>query len=152
MDKEMMKAFSRDLRRIERNIEYTLKNQTSCCGVSRAQCHALLELHFAGAVSLASLSEMLVLDPSTVSRTIDAMTGAALVERRPDPKNRRRVVLTLTAAGQKKAASINDACDRMYSAAVSKMSPARLPVLADVVRVLADLMDTARGCCDREGK
>lgn len=152
VDKEILRAFRRDLRRIERCIEYDLKNQTTCCGVSTAQCHALLEMEQLGPTSLAALSEVLALDPSTVSRTVDGLYKAGLAGRSQDPRSRRRVLLTLTAAGRRKAAAINNACDTVYTSATRKLAPDRVRVLAEDVRLLADLMDMARGCCEREGK
>lgn len=155
MNKELIRAFRRNLRRVERGVENSLKSQTACCGVSSAQCHALLELAELEPASLAALSKVLELDSSTVSRTVDSLVEDGLAERRRDPKSRRRVILTLTAAGKKKAAAINKACDALYSAAARKFSHARITVLVEGARLLADLMDMinismAGGCCARK--
>lgn len=39
-----VRTFRAALRRLERNVAATLQSQASCCGVSVAQCHVLLEL------------------------------------------------------------------------------------------------------------
>src|SRR5919206_749156 len=60
----------------------------------------LLALHFISAkapITLMSLSHVLDLRPPATSAMVDRLTRAGLVCRRPDPTDRRRVLLTVTA-------------------------------------------------------
>lgn len=46
------------------------------------------------------VAALLGVTPSTVTSVVDGLVGRGLVERRPDTADRRRVVLSLTSAGQ----------------------------------------------------
>lgn len=50
--------------------------------------------------SIGEVAATLTIDPSTASRLVDQRVNDGLLERSPDPVDRRRAVLTLTAAGR----------------------------------------------------
>ena len=54
--------------RLQRKMEFFDDLQSSCCGVSFAQCHALAAIRRAGKISLNDLAAGMGLDKSTVSR------------------------------------------------------------------------------------
>ena len=68
-------------------------------GLTGPQLWALWELNRAGALSLKGLSARMHLDPSTVTGVVDRLQRRQLLVRAPDPQDRRRVVLSLTAEG-----------------------------------------------------
>jgi hypothetical protein len=41
MNREAIRELRRHIREIEREVEFNLKDQIDCCGVSMAQCHVL---------------------------------------------------------------------------------------------------------------
>jgi len=49
--------------------------------------------------SIGAVATLLAIDPSTASRLVDQRVAEGLLERSPDPDDRRRVVLRLTPAG-----------------------------------------------------
>jgi DNA-binding MarR family transcriptional regulator len=114
MDIQTVQNFRRSLRSIEREVEQQIKTDTVCCGVSLAQCHALMELGLGGAMTIADLAEIIKLDKSTLSRTIDSMVQTGLVDRTIDPKDRRYMQIKLTAQGKKVFAEINTGCNQLY--------------------------------------
>src|SRR6266567_1494040 len=63
------------------------------------QAKALHELNVDPPISMRELAERLKSDPSNVTGLIDRLEARGLVERRPDPKDRRIKGLALTAAG-----------------------------------------------------
>lgn len=77
-----------------------MKSDVSCCGVTVAQCHALLEVEKNGEISLVDLAYALGLDNSTLSRTIDSIVQERLVERRANPHDRRHISIALTDKGK----------------------------------------------------
>jgi len=105
--------FRRDLRVLERELMRQLEEETACCGVTLAQCHALLELSFSE-LSLGGLAAAVDLDPSTLSRTVDGLVKAGLVERTQGLADRRSVRLALSAAGRARVAAIDRMCNRYY--------------------------------------
>ena len=100
---KFIREFRRDLRVLEREAVRHLEGETSCCGVTLGQCHAILELSFSDS-SLTALAAALDLDTSTQSRTVDGLVKAGWVERTQDAGDRRAVRLALTAAGRAKVA------------------------------------------------
>src|SRR5216683_4947280 len=67
------------------------------------QAKALHELNVEPPISMRELAERLKSDPSNVTGLIDRLEARGLVERRPDPNDRRIKGLALTAAGAKDA-------------------------------------------------
>jgi DNA-binding MarR family transcriptional regulator len=63
------------------------------------QAKALHELNVEPPISMRELAERLKSDPSNVTGLIDRLEARGLVERRPDPKDRRIKGLALTSAG-----------------------------------------------------
>ncbi|RAI44556.1 MarR family winged helix-turn-helix transcriptional regulator [Rhodoplanes roseus] len=58
-------------------------------GLTRAQWQVLAHLRRAEGIAQGGLAELLEVEPITLARIVDRLEDAALVERRPDPKDRR---------------------------------------------------------------
>jgi DNA-binding MarR family transcriptional regulator len=84
------------MRALDKNIGALEKTELICCGATIGQCHAVMEIGFAGKVSLIELANVLNLDKSTMSRTVNNLVTDDWVERITDPENRRYVQLGLT--------------------------------------------------------
>src|SRR5665647_2726100 len=67
------------VRILTRKLGLLEKNEASCCGVSLTQCHVIVELGRAGSISVNYLANMLGLDKSTMSRTINSLVEQDLV-------------------------------------------------------------------------
>ena len=65
-------------------------------GVSRAQWQVLIALSRSEGINQAMLAERLEVETITVARMVDRLQDAGLVERRPDPADRRAWRLFLT--------------------------------------------------------
>jgi DNA-binding MarR family transcriptional regulator len=65
------------------------------------QFAALAKLDEQGAVSQNSLGRMIAMDAATMQGVVARLADRGLVSRTPDPSDRRRVSLSLTAAGQR---------------------------------------------------
>ncbi len=153
-----LRRFRRGLRALERRVEQALEDQTSCCGVSAAQCHLLLEMAEAGPGSIGFFAERLELDLSTLSRTVESLVQAGLALRNADPGDRRRQVIALSDAGRARAKAINDSCDAYYEALLSMLPAKQREAALEVVPLLAQAMGARGqaaerpivGCCSRE--
>lgn len=109
-----IRFFRKVLRRFERMVS-TLQKENSCCvGATFAQCHVLLEIEELGETTIAELVGSLRLDKSTLSRTIDGLVNTSLVERKPNPADRRFTLLSLTRAGKETCVEFNKANDEYY--------------------------------------
>jgi len=141
---DSLRVFRKHLRAIEREVEYQLKDQTLCCGVTSAQCHVLLELADRGASNLIELSKQLRLDSSTLSRTVDSLVRAGYIDRVVDPMNRRYVQLGLTARGRRKVESIARSCNRLYRSLLREVPGDMQGALVESVRLLAEIFARER--------
>lgn len=121
-----------------------LEADTGCCGVTLAQCHTLLELA-AAELSLTGLAAALDLDASTLSRTVDGLVRAGMVERAEDASDRRSLRLTLTPAGRAKVAFIDGLCNRYYADLLAGISERDRRSVLRAVGLLAERMRTLRG-------
>ena len=117
-DMQSVKNFRVLLRRFER--ELFMQNTDSCCnGVTLAQCHTLLEIESKGKGSLTELANILGLDKSTVSRTVDGLVNVGLVDRTIPAENRRMATLQLTSTGKNMCNSINSTNDKYFADTLS---------------------------------
>ncbi len=153
-----LRRFRRGLRALERRVEQALEDQTSCCGVSAAQCHLVLEIAEAGPSSIGFFAERLELDLSTLSRTVESLVQAGLALRAADPGDRRRQLVALSAAGAERARAINQSCDAYYAALLAGLPAGLREAALEVVPLLANAMGargqaaerSVGGCCSRE--
>jgi DNA-binding MarR family transcriptional regulator len=112
MEIKKIRRFRKVLRNFERLTTVQLK---SCCsGVSLAQCHVLLEIEEQGQATTGQLAQRLGLDKSTLSRTIDGLVSIGLVERLPNPSDRRFTPLVVTKQGKAICDAINREADDYY--------------------------------------
>ena len=98
-----------------------------------AQARALHELDLDRPISMRELAERLKSDPSNVTGVIDRLEARGLVERRPDPTDRRIKGLALTPAGARLRKRL---FARLYSAppSVAALSEQDQGVLRDVLQ------------------
>ena len=147
-----IREFRKNLRALEREVQLSMASDTGCCGVSLAQCHLLLEVEDRGQTSITALADILELDKSTLSRTVDGMCRAGLLNRETDPASRRQQIISLTPAGTAKAQTINGLCDGSYTRlfdfipAASRQSVVKsVALLAEAMRHMRRSPDTP--CC-----
>jgi MarR family transcriptional regulator, transcriptional regulator for hemolysin len=69
-------------------------------GMTRAQWAVLVRLDRSEGLNQSELAEMLDLQPITLTRLLDKLCDSGLIERRPDPADRRAKRLFLTAAAR----------------------------------------------------
>ncbi|AFQ44896.1 MarR family winged helix-turn-helix transcriptional regulator [Desulfosporosinus meridiei] len=102
------------IRLLERKLGVLEDNQYSCCGISMAQCHALVEIGRIKDISLNELAEQLNLENSTMSRTVNNLVTNELVKREIDPQDRRYVTITLSENGDKLFKGIEEEMNQYF--------------------------------------
>ncbi|MDF2934607.1 MAG: transcriptional regulator, partial [Chryseobacterium sp.] len=88
------------VRILVRSLGMLEKSDASCCGVTITQCHAIVEIGRKGKISLIDLADLLDVDKSTMSRTVNNLVETGLALRDMDTDNRRYIVIQLTEDGQ----------------------------------------------------
>jgi DNA-binding MarR family transcriptional regulator len=94
-------------------------------GMTRAQWAILIWLERQPGISQKELSEILEVEPITVARLIDRLEARGMVERRPDPRDRRIWRLHLLEPGRGVLSEIDDQradMTRMVTAGISEES------------------------------
>jgi DNA-binding MarR family transcriptional regulator len=151
-----IREFRRSLRTLEQEVGLSMASETGCCGVTLAQCHMLLEVEQRGQTSVTELAALLELDKSTMSRTVDTMCRAGILNRETDPANRRQQVISLTAEGKGKSDRINSLCDVSYTRLFDFIPAEKRSMVVESAALLAHAMrqmrkSPASPCCTDEG-
>ncbi len=148
-------ALPREAERLRRALQ-ALSRVTQCCDRDRACCHgvsasgshALDALSRIGSVSLNRLAAELFLDKSTTSRIVTSLERDGLVERAPDPDDRRAVLVGITGAGREIRERIREEGSRDAEALLAAHTP---EVRAGIVSLLDDVVGRAAQWTDVEG-
>ena len=127
MDEIPVRKFREILRNFER--ELNTQNQSGCCcGVTVTQCHMLMALDKQDNITLNELAELVNLDKSTVSRTVDTLVNLDLIARTIPKNNRRTTLITLTGKGRDTCRTINSGNDFYYRQVLGAITPDLRPL------------------------
>jgi DNA-binding MarR family transcriptional regulator len=130
-----IRGFRRVLRKFEQTTGY--QANTCCLGVTVPQCHALLEIEFMGETTIGGLAERLDLDKSTLSRTVEGLVRLGLVERLPNPQDRRYMIVKLSEKGQQTCDSINKVNDEFYRQVIESIPAAKREDVLEAIQIFA---------------
>jgi DNA-binding MarR family transcriptional regulator len=84
------------LKELSRRYTLHFEQRASEFGLTLSQCKALVRLEKNQGASQARLAELAEVDPMTMVRILDRMEADGVLERRPDPADRRARCLYLT--------------------------------------------------------
>jgi DNA-binding MarR family transcriptional regulator len=107
------------IRVLVRNLGILEESEATCCGTTVSQCHAIVEIGRAEDISLNELAELLALDKSTMSRTINKIVDSGLAIRESHPEDRRYITIRLTDEGTKVFGSIENSMEQYYKSIFS---------------------------------
>ena len=89
-------ALGREIYEVSRTIRRNFDRRARSMGFTQAQWTVLLHLDKNEGISQAGLADIVEMQPISLARILDRMESAGLIERRPDPDDRRAVKLFLT--------------------------------------------------------
>jgi DNA-binding MarR family transcriptional regulator len=99
-----------------------------------AQAEVIRCLADAGPISLRTLGEMLVCESGSPSRLVDSLVGRELVERREDSRDRRSVVLKLTAVGARLDRAVRKVEDALYDGIARQLNSEAIRAALELLR------------------
>lgn len=137
--RELIRILVRDLGVLE-------KSDASCCGVSLAQCHAIVEIGRKEKISLVDLASLLGLDKSTMSRTINNLVESDLVHRDLDMENRRYVIIQLTEKGSSVFRNIEESMDVYYMSIFNSIPENKRSQVLESLQLLKEAVESNK-CC-----
>ncbi len=108
--------------------------------VTPSQARALAVLRRGGSQRLGELADRLRIVPRSATEVVDALAERGLVERKPDPADRRATLVVLTAEGERVATAIRAARTSGASSLFARLPDADR---AELARLLAALRAAA---------
>ena len=122
--------------------------RTRDSGVTALQWRLITYLKRHEGVRQGPLAELIEVEPITLSRMVDRLAEAGLVERRADPADRRAWQLYLTPRAGEQLAGMRPVAEALSAEALEGLSPAEIEQLTALVeRVRANL---SRRICQKE--
>ncbi len=146
-DAKQARRLRETLRTLVRRLGILERGEASCCGITIAQCHVVVELGRAERMSLNDLAELLRLDKSTVSRSVDNLVSAGLVLRETDAADRRYVTLALSDNGREVFADLEQRMEAYFADIVALLPADKREQVLDSLVLLAGAI-TSPDCCD----
>jgi len=106
-------------------------------GLSAAQVFVLHVLKEQGALSVGELAERTATDPSSVSVVVRKLHEKGLVAKTPSAEDRRRLVITLTAAGRRAVVKRPVPVQQLLMGRLAELKPRELHTLAGLLERVA---------------
>ncbi len=131
-----LREFRGALRDLAHTIGRQLRDDTQCCGLGYLTCHVVLALDAGSGRSLRELEEELGTDKAALSRAVDQLVNAGQVTRKPNPRDRRAVLIALTAAGRRTVREVTAYTDRKYRALFDRLPAGQHGAVIETVRAL----------------
>ena len=121
---------------VARKLRETSQETLAPWDINPSQFRALRVLNHHGAIRLSDLSGRLHIAPRSATEVVDALETRGLVERRPDPGDRRAILVELTGQGTGVLAAIRAARGTEAERVFDRLSPADRDHLARTLRDL----------------
>ena len=85
---------------LECHLDNINHNDCCTCNVNKSECFLIVEIGRQPGICIKDLAQILKLDKSGVSRSVEELVKKGYILRQPSEKDRRSVVLTLTKSGE----------------------------------------------------
>ena len=120
------------------------------CGVSLSSLNAMLVIESTPACRVNDIARAVAITVGGASQAVDRLEAAGLCTRRPNPYDRRSLVLELTPASQELVASAGAVFDQQLEAFLS--APLAERSLSQLAATLATVRDAASRANESRGK
>ena len=141
----LLSAMADQLGRQQRGL-HALKAQLARgeTDVERAMHVVLFVLADTGPLRVSALADRLGTDPSTTSRQTGELVKRELLQRLPDPDDRRACLLAVTSAGHDVVAAMKERRHERLARAVETFSDEEIVTFTDLISRFADGLEQAR--------
>jgi MarR family transcriptional regulator, organic hydroperoxide resistance regulator len=135
--------FLRTLWRLNHSIEARSKLMESTLGVTFQQRTVLRLVGQFPGISAGELATYLHVDPGTVSATLRRLQARGFLARRRDVEDRRRVLLELTARGERLDVAVKGTVEQAVGIVLERVSDQRLDAMLELLGALVHRLDTS---------
>lgn len=118
-----------------------LLRQQSDYDLTPTQLAALATLHRCGPVPVGTLADVEQVSAPTATKVVGRLHASGLVERRPDPTDRRVALVALTPAGEALLAEIRDRKTAWLTQRLGQLPAGELDRVVDALAVLEHLTE-----------
>lgn len=144
--KDNSKQLRELIRILERKLGVLQEGGYSCCRITMSQCHALVEIGRSKGISLNQLADLLNLENSTMSRTVNSLVTSELAKRDTDPQDRRYVTISLTDSGNELYKGIEEKMNLYFKKIYETISEDKRQQVLESMQILLDAIDQNE-CC-----
>jgi DNA-binding MarR family transcriptional regulator len=134
------------VRLLVRKLGVLERGDASCCDITLSQCQTIVEIGRARKMSMNLLSEVLGLDKSTVSRSIDKLVNDGIIVRETDSEDRRSVTLQLSEKGQSIFEEVEKRMAIYFDGVVAAIPAEKREQVVESMQYLAQALKGIR-CC-----
>jgi MarR family transcriptional regulator, transcriptional regulator for hemolysin len=125
-----------------------IDNRAKSRGTTRAQWIVLFRLRQQEGLSQVDLADVLELQPISLVRLLDRLVEHGLLERRPDPKDRRANRLFLTASGRQLVDDLDSLRDAIASDVLQQIPADAIETSLETLR---DIKERIKGLAEPPG-
>lgn len=141
LDMEKFELLREYTRLIERKLEMLNEGECCSCNITTAQCHALVEVGRRKDISLKELAEILELNKSTMSKTVEDLYKKRLISREPLETDRRAIKINLTEEGMRHFEMIEAAMNRKFSEIFDRIPAGKQDNVLDALNLYIDSLN-----------
>lgn len=128
---------------LARSVRRAFDRRARALGYTQYQWRVLLMLAKTQGCSQATLAEKLEMQPIAVARILDRMEEAGLVERQPDPNDRRAVKLFLAAGAGPLMTQLRGIAEEVLGLVLEGVSPERQTEVAQLLQAMRANLERA---------
>src|SRR5919199_6730511 len=129
------------LRPVLLKLNRDLRREIHSLGVSGGQVALLVQIGTRPGIGVRELAARERMSPAGMSGHVDRLVDAGLVARTPNPSDRRRVGLTLTAEGQRVRRSVKHRRTAWLASRLRGLSAEQLEAIDRAIEPLQELID-----------
>jgi DNA-binding MarR family transcriptional regulator len=118
-----------------------LRRESHALGVTGGQVSLLFQIQRHKGIGVRGLAALERMSPAAMSGYVDRLERAGLVERTPDPKDRRRHGLSLTDEGDRVLRSVKSRRTAWLAARLERLDPDELAAVDAAVEPLLNLLE-----------
>ncbi|PLX66054.1 MAG: MarR family transcriptional regulator [Denitrovibrio sp.] len=144
--KDRAKRLREQVTLLERKLGMLEDEIVDCCGLTMAQCHAVVELGTGEPASLNDLARSLNLENSTVSRTVNNLVNGEIAVRAESAEDRRYVNISLTEKGKDIFENIETNMESFFDNIIRRIPDEKHDQVIESLKVLLDAISEEK-CC-----
>ena len=121
---------------VARLLRRNFNRGVQALGLTQTQWRAIAQLSRNEGINQVTLADILEVQPISLARLLDRMQASGLIERRPDPRDRRAVQLYLTAEAEPILAALRAQAAETHRQALGEMAEEGHDQLIEALRTL----------------